>query len=62
MIGNWKGMSTPLEYVDHYNKYYNYCMSMLDGEESTSPHKKHKVGNNNACEGGGGGGGVVQNN
>ena len=33
-------------------------MSMLDREESVSPPKKQKLGNDNACKGGG----LVQNN
>ena len=65
IVGNWKGVTTQLEHMEHSNRSCNDRMSMLDGEDEESPEKKQKHINNtneisSASEGRGGG--VVQNN
>ena len=56
MVGNYKGVTTPMEHVEHSNWACTERMNMLDGEEQHSPPKKQKCNNTNE------GGGIVQNN
>ena len=65
IAGNWKGVATQLERMEHSNKSCNDRMSMLDGEEEESPAKNQKhVKNENDVSSTSKvkGGGVVQNN
>ena len=65
MAGDWKGVTNPLEHMEHSNKSCNDRMSMLDGEDVESPSKKQKfVSNTNEfiSTSEDKGGGVVQNN
>ena len=43
MAGDWKGIASPLECMEHSNKSCNDHMNMLDGEEEEPPQKKQKL-------------------
>ena len=60
MVGNWKGVTTPMEHVEHVSKACNDRMSILDREELGSPPKKLKASGN--CGNANEAGGIVQNN
>lgn len=53
MVGNWKGVTAPIECIDNVSKEYDDRMSMLDGEEIGLHPKKLKASGNYENEAGG---------
>ena len=43
MAGKWKGVTTPLERMEHLNNSCKHRMNMLDREQAVTQKKKQKV-------------------